>query len=226
MLGGRRGAVDATLPPLAFGLGWQLSGQSVGWGVAVAVAVGVALAGWRLAGRARPTSVLLGLAAVCAAGIIALYTGRAQDFFMLQLLSNGASILVWTVSIMVRRPLLGVVVGLTLRQRGRWRQDPALLHAYGRASWVWVAQYVVRVAVFLPLWTLGWIGALTAARVALTWPLVAACLAVSWWVLRRSLPPGHPGPRHPLAEDAAGAETDTAAAGGADSGPSTTRPRG
>jgi hypothetical protein len=33
--------------------------------------------------------------------------------------------------------------------------------------------------------------------VVLTWPLVAACLAVSWWVLRRTLPPGHPGLRHP-----------------------------
>ncbi|HEX6871837.1 MAG TPA: DUF3159 domain-containing protein, partial [Micromonosporaceae bacterium] len=26
---------------------------------------------------------------------------------------------------------------------------------------------------------------------------IAACLAVSWWVLRRALPAGHPGLRHP-----------------------------
>jgi hypothetical protein len=35
------------------------------------------------------------------------------------------------------------------------------------------------------------------ARVLLSWPLVAVCLAASWWVLRRSLPPDHPGLRHP-----------------------------
>jgi hypothetical protein len=39
--------------------------------------------------------------------------------------------------------------------------------------------------------------ALGAARVVLSWPLVALCLAASWWVLRRSLPPDHPGLRHP-----------------------------
>jgi hypothetical protein len=44
--------------------------------------------------------------------------------------------------------------------------------------------------------------ALTAARAALTWPLVAACVAVSWWVIRRTLPPGHPGLRHPVEPDA------------------------
>ncbi|PZF85235.1 DUF3159 domain-containing protein, partial [Micromonospora deserti] len=40
--------------------------------------------------------------------------------------------------------------------------------------------------------------ALTVARVALTWPLVAAALAVSWVAVRRSLPAGHPGLRHPV----------------------------
>jgi hypothetical protein len=99
----------------------------------------------------------------------------------------------------VRWPLLGVVVGAVLGQRTRWRRDPALLRAYARGSWVWVGQYVVRVAVFLPLYAAGQTVALGVARVALTWPLVAACLAVSWWVIRRSLPPAHPGLRHPRA---------------------------
>ncbi|GAA3453158.1 DUF3159 domain-containing protein [Dactylosporangium matsuzakiense] len=51
--------------------------------------------------------------------------------------------------------------------------------------------------VFIPLWWAGSVLWLTAAQTVLTWPLVAACLAVSWWVLRRALPPGHPGIRHP-----------------------------
>ncbi|MGH8792422.1 MAG: DUF3159 domain-containing protein, partial [Stackebrandtia sp.] len=195
LLGGRRGAMDASLPPLAFGVGWWATGQSVGWGVAVAVVVGAAVAAWRLSRRAKPRSVLVGLAGVCVAGMIALYTGRAQDFFLLQLLSNGASALAWAISIVVHWPLLGVVVGVALRQKTAWRRDPALLRAYGRASWVWVGQYVLRLAVFLPLWALALTGALAAARVALTWPLIAACLAASWWVLRRSLPDGHPGLR-------------------------------
>ncbi|GLH98877.1 DUF3159 domain-containing protein [Phytohabitans aurantiacus] len=200
LLGGRRGAIDATLPPVAFVAGWLVTGQSVWGGVIVALAVGVAVAGWRLRRGDRPRAVLVGLLAVCLAAMIALRTGRAADFFLVQLVSNAASALVWTVSIVLRWPLLGVVVGTVLGQRTRWRRDPALVRAYSRASWVWVLQYAVRLAVFLPLYAADQVVALGVARAALTWPLVAACLAVSWWVLRRTLPDGHPGIRHPVTE--------------------------
>jgi len=198
LLGGRREAIDATLPPIGFGIGWLVGGESVWGGVIAALLVGTVVAGWRLSRRHRPRSVLVGLLAVCLAAHIALRTGRASDFFLLQLVSNAASALAWTVSIAVRWPLLGVVVGVVLGQRTRWRRDPALLRAYGRGSWVWVMQYVLRLAVFIPLYLADQVLALTTARVVLTWPLVAACLAGSWWVIRRSLPPGHPGLRHPV----------------------------
>lgn len=197
LLGGRRGAVDATVPPVAFAVGWLAAGL---WGgVVAAVLAGTAVAGWRWRRGDRPRSVLIGLLAVCVAALVALRTGRATDFFLVQLVSNAASGLVWLVSIVARWPLLGVLVGAVLGQRGRWRRDPALLRAYGRGSWVWVATYLLRLAVFVPLWLGGQVVALVVARVALTWPLVAAALAVSWLVIRRSLPAGHPGLRHPVA---------------------------
>ncbi len=197
LLGGRRAAVDATVPAVAFVAGWLAAGRSIGFGAAVAVLAAVVVSLWRLRRGDRPRAVLIGLLGVCVAALIALRTGRAEDFFLLQLLSNAASALAWAVSIVVRWPLLGVVVGAVLGQRTGWRRDPALLRAYARGSWVWVGQYVVRVAIFLPLYAAGQTVALGVARVALTWPLVAACLAVSWWVIRRSLPPEHPGLRHP-----------------------------
>lgn len=209
LLGGRRGAVDATLPPVAFTAGWLLGGHSLWGGVGAAVVTGAALAAWRLRRGDRPRSVLVGLLAVCVAALVALRTGRAEDFFLVQLLSNAASALAWVVSIVVRWPLLGVVVGVALGQRGRWRRDRALLRAYGRGSWVWVATYVLRVAVFLPLWLGDEVVALTVARVALTWPLVATALAVSWVVVRRSLPAGHPGLRHPVAPARTAMAADT-----------------
>ncbi|MGB2566918.1 DUF3159 domain-containing protein [Micromonospora citrea] len=198
LLGGRSGAVDATLPPVAFTVGWLLTGRSVVGGVAVAVLAGSAVALWRWRRGDRPRSVLIGLLAVCVAALVALHTGRAVDFFLVQLFSNAASALVWVVSIVVRWPLLGVLVGVALGQRGRWRRDRALLRAYGRGSWVWAATYALRVAVFLPLYLGGQVVALTVARAALTWPLVATALTVSWLVIRRSLPAGHPGLRHPV----------------------------
>jgi hypothetical protein len=198
LLGGGRGGWDATLPPVAFGAGWLLGRGSVWYGVLAALGVGAVVAGWRLRRGDRPGSVLIGLLAVCLAALVVLRTGRASDFFLLQLVSNAASALAWLVSIALRWPLLGVVVGTLLGQRGRWRRDPDLLRAYRRGSWVWVGQYVIRLAVFVPLYTADQVVALLGARVVLTWPLIAGCLAVSWWVIRRTLPPGHPGLRRPV----------------------------
>lgn len=198
LLGGRRGALDATVPPVAFVGAWLATGESVLAGVLAALGAAGAVAGWRLYRGARPRAVLVGLLMVCLAALIVLRTGRAADFFLLQVAANLASALAWLVSIAVRWPLLGVVVGLVLGQKAAWRRDPALLRGYGRGSWVWVGQFLLRLAVFAPLWMAGQVVALGLARVALSWPLVAACLAVSWWVVRRSLPPGHPGLRHPM----------------------------
>jgi hypothetical protein len=198
LLNGRRAALDATLPAAGFVVGWLAGGRSVWAGAGVAVACAIVVSVWRLRAGEKPRAVLIGLLGVCVAALIALRTGRAEDFFLLQLLSNAASALAWAVSIVIRWPLLGLVVGAVLGQRTRWRRDPALLRAYGLGSWVWVLQYVVRVAIFLPLYAAGQVVALGVARVALTWPLVAACLAVSWWVIRRTLPEDHPGLRHPV----------------------------
>lgn len=195
LLGGRGGAVDASLPPAAFVLGWLLADRSIAWGAAAAIAVSIAVGGMRLARGGKARAVVVSLTAVIAGALVALYTGRAADFFLIQLLSNAASALVWSASIVLRWPLLGVVVGTLLGQRARWRRDAVLLRAYSLASWVWVLQYVIRVVVFGVLWWSGSVIALGIARTALSWPLVALTIAVSGWVLRKSLPEDHPGLR-------------------------------
>jgi uncharacterized protein DUF3159 len=202
ILGGRGGAVDATVPVVAFVAAFTIADASgwaspVAWAGGAAVLVGAVVAVIRLARGGRPRAVLFGLLGVAVAALVALYTGRAVDFFLVQIVTNAVSALVWAVSIVVRWPLLGLVVGTALGQRTRWRHDPDLLRGYQRASWVWVGQYLVRLAVFLPLYAADAVVALGIARTVLTWPLVALCVAVSWPVLRSALPEGHGGLRHP-----------------------------
>jgi hypothetical protein len=203
VLGGRGGAVDATVPVIAFVVAFTVADAAgraspVAWAGGAAVLVGVAVAVVRLVRGGRPRAVLLGLLGVAVAAAVALYTGRAVDFFLVQIVSNAASALAWAVSIVVRWPLLGIVVGAVLGQRTAWRRDPDLLRGYQRASWVWVGQYLVRLAVFVPLYAAEAVVALGIARTVLTWPLVALCVALSWPLLRSALPPGHGGLRHPV----------------------------
>ena len=216
LLGGWRASLDAALPPVAFVAGWLLTSESVEWGVVAALAVSVALGGYRLVRGTRPRAVLLGVLGVLLAAVVVLYTGQARDFFLPRLLSNAASGVAWMISIVLRWPLLGVVVGTLLGQRTRWRRDRALLRAYSIASWAWVMQYVIRTVVLGGLYLLAATQALAVAQVALTWPLVAANIAVSAWLLRISLPDGHPGFRHPRDPDAAEETGETATGSGED----------
>lgn len=203
LLGGHRSALDASLPPLVFVLGWWLAGHSIPVGAVAAIVVGAVIAVWRLIKRHRPRAVVISLLAVIIAALVALYTGEAIDFFLTRLLTNAASALVFMASIAMRWPLLGIIVGTVLGQRTRWRQDPDLLRAYSRASWIWVGQYMIRVAVFFPLWWANLVVPLGIAQTILTWPLVAVCLLVSGWVLVRSLPAEHPGIHQPRTSRAA-----------------------
>ncbi|MEV4311021.1 DUF3159 domain-containing protein [Actinocrispum sp. NPDC049592] len=216
VLGGRRGAVDASIPPLAFVAGWLAANQSIGIGAAAAVVVSALLGVFRVIRGGKITALVVSVAGVSAAALIALHTGRAQDFFLIRLMSNGASALLWAASIVVRWPLLGVVVGFVIGQKTKWRKDPDLVRAYSRASWVWVLlQYTLRVVVWGLLWWAGEVVALGVVTVVLSWPLVAATVAVSGVALFRSLPKDHPGLRHPrTSSDGLGADgpsTSTAA---------------
>ena len=82
LLGDRRGALDATAPAVAFGLGWILAGRSLAWGAGAALVTGTVLAAVRWRRGGRPLAALLGLLGVSVAVLVMLHTGRAADFFL------------------------------------------------------------------------------------------------------------------------------------------------
>lgn len=204
LAGTGRGMADAALPTVAFVVVWLLA-QILTWPepiligglAAVVVAAAIAVVRWR--GGERPRAASVGLLIAVAAALVALYTGRAEDFFLPRIIANGGSLAAWLVSIAVRWPLLGLVVSAALGRPRAWRDDPDLVRGYCRASWLWAAQYLVRIVVLLPLWFADQVVALGIAQVVLTWPLVLVCALGSWPLVRSALPPGHPGPRHPVA---------------------------
>jgi hypothetical protein len=51
LLGGRRGALDASVPPAVFVVAWLVTGRSIGWAAAAAIVAGVGVGVWRLARR-------------------------------------------------------------------------------------------------------------------------------------------------------------------------------
>src|SRR5258705_823603 len=103
LLGGGRGALDATVPVVGFVGGW-LIGRSVLWGALTAVVVAAGIAGWRLRRGRPPRAVLIGLLAVLASRPVPLYTGPADGLFLFQTFTNAAHALASTLGILLRRP--------------------------------------------------------------------------------------------------------------------------
>jgi hypothetical protein len=190
-LGGRLGIVESGLPAIAFVTAYTATGQDATLSAGIALGIGVALALARIVRRQTVRYALSGLAGVALAAFIVSRTGRAEDFFLPGLLMNAGYALAYTVSILVGWPLLGVFVGAVTGQGMGWRDDPDQVRAYSKASWIWVAMFVLRLAVQLPLYLAGSVVALGVARVAMGAPLFAIAAWLSWLLLR---PPPEPEP--------------------------------
>jgi hypothetical protein len=185
-LGGPLGIVESSLPAISFA-----TGQDATLSATIALVIGVVLAAARVVRRQTARYALSGLAGVALAAFIVSRTGRAEDFFLPGLLMNAGYALAYLISIAIGWPLLGVFVGAATGQGMAWRDDPAAARAYSRASWIWVAMFLLRLVVQLPLYLAGAVVALGVARVAMGVPLFAIAAWLSWLLLR---PPPEPEP--------------------------------
>ena len=183
-LGGRHGLVDSGLPGLAFVIAYTASGQELDVAIWTAVAVGAVLFAIRIARRETVQYAFAGFVGVAIAAFIAKQTGRAEDFFLPGLFLNLAYAAAWAISIAVRWPLLGVIVGPLIGEDMEWRKDRERVRVYTRGSWIWVGMFVFRLAVQLPLYFADELVALGVAKTAMGFPVFALAAWLSYLVLR------------------------------------------
>ena len=183
-LGGVQGIADSSLPALAFVITYTVGGNEIGLAAWVAVGVGGLMAAVRVLRREPLQFVLAGFVGVALAAFIADRTGRAEDFFLPGLLLNAAYAAAYLVSIAIRWPLLGVILGPITGEGMSWRSDPERVRLYSRASWIWVGVFALRLAVQLPLYLAGAVLALGIAKTAMGLPIFLVAIWLSYLVLR------------------------------------------
>jgi hypothetical protein len=186
-MGGGHGIADSSLPGLAFVIAYTVSGQDLQVAIWAAIGLGAILLAVRLSRRETLQFAIAGFVGVAIAAFIAQKTGRAENFFLPGLLLNLGYALAYLVSIAVRWPLIGVFVGPLVGEGMEWRKNPRLLRVYTRASWIWVALFVVRLAVQLPLYLAGDLVALGVAKTAMGFPIFAVAVWLSYLVLRKDV---------------------------------------
>ncbi|MCW2787547.1 MAG: hypothetical protein JWP74_4064 [Marmoricola sp.] len=204
-LGGRRGMVEAAVPTLAFTVLF-LSTHHLALAVIVSVGFAAVLLAVRLAQRSAPQFVLNSLFGI---GLGALFAWRAARgggdasdqalaYFLPGLLYNTVYSIVMTISIVVRWPLLGFVVGSVTGDPTAWHEDPAIVRLCSRLTWLLVLPCIIRVLVQAPMYLAarnGWwdkdtaVGALGVSKIVMGWPLQIAALGAILWLLTRNRAP-------------------------------------
>ena len=211
-IGGWRGILDSGLPSLIFVFVFLFNGHVLPVAIWAAVISGVLIAALRLFRRQSIQQVISGFFGIALSAFIASKTGQAEDFFLPGILLSGAFGFVYLLSILVKWPLVGVVVGSAIGDPTGWRKDAELTRAYRAATWIWVGMYVIKLSIQLPLYFLGMVGALGFTKIALGYPMIALACWFSYLLIRKPLH-AH---RMRLRAAEAGAKADTDA--GADAG--------
>lgn len=182
--GGPLGVAESTLPAAAFVVAITINSDDTRTAAIIAVGLAAVLAVARIVRRQTPIYALSGVLGVAIAGYVAARTGKAENFFLPGLLLNIAYAAAYFVSIVVRWPLVGVLVGGATGGGMGWRKDPRLVRSFTQATWIWVGLFLTRIAVQLPLYLAGAAVVLGAARVAMGLPLFAVGLWLSYLILR------------------------------------------
>ncbi|NQX33841.1 DUF3159 domain-containing protein [Herbiconiux sp. VKM Ac-2851] len=182
-IGGVRGLIESILPGLAFLVIYTFTKDLV-LAVVAPVAVSVVFVLVRLVTRSAPMPAVAGLLGVGISAALALFTGRAEDNFLVGIAINTVCLIVLLISLIVRRPLIGVIVGLLANDPAGYRTDPAKGRVVLVATWCWVGLFAARLLFELPLYLAGETTLLGSVKLIMGVPLYAGLLWVTWLLVR------------------------------------------
>lgn len=154
VIGGRRGLADALGPNVLF-LVVYLATTDIVWATVSALAVCAFLALGRATAGQPVGPAIGGMILVALSGLMAVATGNDGDFFLIDLLQTGVFSVILLGSILIRRPLLGVMLAPVLADGATWRTNPTLLRAYSWATAVWAVAAAIRTVSKIPFYLEG-----------------------------------------------------------------------
>jgi len=183
-LGGTSGMIYTTLPVVVFAAAVPFTALTVA--IVGAIAVAAVLAAFRM-WRGEPFMAAMGgVFGVAVAGGLAAWTGSANDFFLIGIWASLVGAVITLISLVVRRPLTGVIWNAMHGGTHPWREDKPSLRIHDLATLtvtaVLAGRFIVRQWLYLADSTTG----LAIADTVTGIPLTALAAVVVIWAFRRS----------------------------------------
>ncbi|MEY4435033.1 MAG: hypothetical protein RIR16_1073 [Actinomycetota bacterium] len=186
-LGGWIGVVEATAPALSYTICYLVT-KAVLPSVIVAGTISIFFLLTQLVRKKPLTQTAVGMISLAIAVFLPLREGgQPADYFVQGFITNAIYLGVLSLSIIIRRPLIGFLVGAFKGDLAGWIRDRKSVRRYSWVTVLWVGLFAFRLAVQLPLYFSGSVEALGIARVLMGVPLYGILLWFSWLLLRKSI---------------------------------------
>ncbi len=184
-VGGVQGLIETTLPGFLYVLTFSITRNAVIAASVVGFAVLVLTI--RHFVLKRPWTQLVG--SFVGVGLAIWLTlrpgGQAGDFYLKDFWINAAYGSVLLLSVILRYPLIGLLVGVLTNQGLQWRKDRRKVRYFDLVTLLWVGLFATRLIVELPLYFAGDVVTLGFVKIVLGLPFYLTMIWVSWLLLRR-----------------------------------------
>ena len=187
--GGVWGMVDTTVPGLVFVAVFTVR-HDIAVSAIASLALSLVLAVARLVRKQTLKHAFSGVFGIAFGAFFAMLSGNAKNFYLPGMLYTLGLAVAYTVSALVRFPLIGVLLGPILRENLSWRtRNPGRLRAYTKATWAWGIILLAKSAILFPLYWWGNATQLGWVKVALGIPPFLLSVYLTWIFLAKAPPP-------------------------------------
>lgn len=183
-VGGWRGAIESAAPALAFLIAYQFTDHDPRIALWIAGALAAVAAIARLVRRESLQFVLGGAIGVAISAWFVSRSGRAEDFFLPDMIKNAGYFAVYLVSVLVRYPLIGVLLGSVEGEPLKWIRDTDRRRTATSATMLWALMFGVRIGIMFPLYWANELAALGVAKIALGYPLFVLVVWLTYRLVR------------------------------------------
>lgn len=186
-IGGWLGIVESILPALVFVTILSVTKNTVA-AVVSAVSISAFFLILQIIRRKPLTQAIAGAIGIGISAFLPLREGgQAADYFVQGFFTNAIYASVLLISVIIRWPIVGLLVGALLGDVKSWRKDKSLARRYQIATFLWIGLFSARLVVQVPLYFADQTELLGIFRIVMGVPLYALCIWFTWLLIRGSV---------------------------------------
>lgn len=182
-IGGWRGLIDSALPSMLFILIFVFQ-KNLNNALVASLALGGVLLVIRLFERKSLTQIFSGFIGLSISVFLTWRTKDASNFFLTGIVTNGIYGFFLLISVLIRKPLIGYLVGSLVGDTSGWLKHPLLVRAYTTVTWLWVAVFSLRLLVQIPLYLNDKIALLGTVKIFMGWPLYLFAVWLTYQIVQ------------------------------------------